>query len=103
MAVKAFILASVAAVMPVPQYARDLSDGEYIVWLARLLWVLMLTFGVGVVLLLLTLVLLLFGVLAKALRPVPYLLMALFVLMRLVQLLPVASITQRMLRGSSIT
>ena len=46
-------------------------------------------------LLLLTLVLLLFGVLAKALRPVPYLLMALFVLMRLVQLTPVASITQR--------
>jgi len=47
-------------------------------------------------LLLLTLVLLLFGVLAKALRPLPYLLIALFVLMRLVQVSPVASITQRL-------
>jgi hypothetical protein len=52
LAVKAFILASVAAVMPVPQYARDLSDGEYIVWLARLIWVLTLTVGVLAVLLL---------------------------------------------------
>ena len=51
--VKAFILASVAAViLPVPQYARSLSDEEYIVWLARLIWVLMLTVGVSVVLLL---------------------------------------------------
>lgn len=50
--VKAFILASVAAViLPVPHYARSLSDEEYIVWLARLIWVLMLTIGVGVILL----------------------------------------------------
>ena len=53
LSVKAFILASVVAViLPLPQYARSLSDEEYIVWLARLLWVLMLTLGVGVVLLL---------------------------------------------------
>lgn len=53
LAVKAFILASaVAFILPVPHYARSLSDEEYIVWLARLIWVLMLTFGVGVVLLL---------------------------------------------------
>ncbi len=53
LAVKAFILASVVAViLPVPQYARGISDEEYIVWLARLIWVLMLTVGVGVVLLL---------------------------------------------------
>ena len=51
--VKAFILASIVAViLPVPQYVRSLSDEEYIVWLARLIWVLMLTVGVGVVLLL---------------------------------------------------
>lgn len=51
--VKAFILASVVAViLPMPQYAGSLSDAEYMVWLARLLWVLMLTCGVGVVLLL---------------------------------------------------
>ncbi|MEJ2221295.1 MAG: hypothetical protein P8X80_10815 [Desulfobacterales bacterium] len=50
---KAFILASaVAVILPMPQYASSLSDAEYIVWLARLLWMLMLTFGVGVVLLL---------------------------------------------------
>ena len=53
LSVKAFILASVVAViLPLPQYARSLSDEEYIVWLARLIWVLMLTLGVGVVLLL---------------------------------------------------
>ena len=53
MAIKAFVLASVVAViLPVPHYASSLSDAEYIVWLARLLWVLMLTFGVGIVLLL---------------------------------------------------
>ena len=53
LAVKVFILASVVAViLPVPQHARSLSDEEYIVWLARLIWVLMLTVGVGVVLLL---------------------------------------------------
>jgi ABC-type antimicrobial peptide transport system permease subunit len=55
LAFKAFILASVMAViLPMPHYASSLSDEEYIVWLARLLWVLMLTFGVGVVLLLAT-------------------------------------------------
>ena len=53
LAVKAFILASLVAVfLPVPQYARSLGDAEYIVWLARLIWVLMLTVGVGAVLLL---------------------------------------------------
>ena len=47
LAVKAFILASVVAViLPMPQYVSSLSDAEYIVWLARLLWVLMLTFKV---------------------------------------------------------
>lgn len=51
--VKAFILASVAAViLPVTQFARSLSDEEYIVWLVRLIWVLMLTVGVLAVLLL---------------------------------------------------
>ena len=51
--VKVFIMVSVvAAILPVPQYARSLSDDEYIVWLARLIWVLMLTVGVVVVLLL---------------------------------------------------
>jgi hypothetical protein len=50
LAAKAFILASVAAViLPVPQYTRSLSDKEYIIWLARLIWVLMLTVGIGVV------------------------------------------------------
>ena len=62
LAVKAFILAScVAVILPMPHYASSLSDAEYIVWLARLLWVLMLTFGVGVVLLLV-------GFLAKKLQ-----------------------------------
>ena len=51
LAVKAFILASVVAViLPMPQYARSLSGEEYIVWLARLIWVLSLTLGFGVVL-----------------------------------------------------
>lgn len=53
LAVKSFILASVAAViLPVTQYARSLSDEEYIVWLVRLIWVLILTVGVFIVLLL---------------------------------------------------
>ena len=53
LAAKAFILASVVAViLPMPHYARSLSDEGYIVWLARLIWVLMLTVGVGIVLLL---------------------------------------------------
>jgi hypothetical protein len=48
--VKAFILASVVAViLPMPEYTHSLSDEEYIVWLARLIWVLMLTFGFGAV------------------------------------------------------
>ena len=62
MAVKAFILASVAAViLPVTQYAISLSDEEYIVWLVRLIWVLILTVGVFFVLLLV-------GVLTKKLN-----------------------------------
>ena len=53
LAVKAFILASVAAViLPVTQYASSLSGKEYIVWLVRLIWVLILTVGVFFVLLL---------------------------------------------------
>ena len=53
LAVKAFILASVVAViLPMPHYASSLGDEEYIIWLARLVWVLMLTVGVGVALLL---------------------------------------------------
>ncbi|MGD2096840.1 MAG: hypothetical protein PVG35_04620 [Desulfobacterales bacterium] len=53
LAVKAFILASIVAViLPVPHYARSLGDEEFIVWLARLIWVLLLTVGVGVVLML---------------------------------------------------
>lgn len=53
LAVKAFILASIAAViLPVTQYASSLGDEEYIVWLVRLIWVLMLTVGVFFVLLL---------------------------------------------------
>ena len=50
LAAKAFILASVVAViLPVPQYTRSLSDEDYIIWLARLIWVLMLTVGIVVV------------------------------------------------------
>ena len=53
LAVKAFILVSVVAViLPMPQYAHSLSAEAYIVWLARLIWVLMLTVGVGVVMML---------------------------------------------------
>ena len=52
-AAQAFILASVLAVLlPMPQYARDLSHEAYVVWLMRLMWVLMLTVGVGAVILL---------------------------------------------------
>ena len=51
LAVKIFIIASVlAVVLPLPEYARGLSDEEYIVWLARVIWVLMLAFGVCVLL-----------------------------------------------------
>ena len=50
LAAKAFILASVVAViLPVPQYTRSLSDEDYIIWLARLIWVLMLTVGIVIV------------------------------------------------------
>ena len=60
--IKAFILASVVAViLPVPQHARSLSDEEYVVWLARLVWVFIWTVGFGVVLLLV-------GILAKKLQ-----------------------------------
>ncbi len=47
-------------------------------------------------LLILTLTLLLFGLLSKSLRPLPYLLIPLFLLLRLAQLSPVASISQRL-------
>jgi hypothetical protein len=51
--VKAFILASVAAViLSMPQYALSLSNEKYIIWLARLIWVLTLTVGVCIVVLL---------------------------------------------------
>ena len=50
---KAFILASVVAViLPMPQYALSLSDAAYFIWLVRLMWVLTLSFGFVVVLLL---------------------------------------------------
>lgn len=62
LAAKAFILASVAAViLPMPEYARSLSDEKYIIWLARLIWVLMLTVGVSVVVLM-------FGFLVRKLK-----------------------------------
>ena len=52
-AARAFILASVAAViLPMPLYVRSLSNAQYIVWVARLSWVLLLTVGVVAVLLL---------------------------------------------------
>ena len=51
--VKAFILVSVAAViLSMPQYALSLSNEKYIIWLARLIWVLTLTVGVCIVVLL---------------------------------------------------
>ncbi len=63
LAAKAFILASVAAVIvPMPQYAGSLGNAQYIVWLARLVWVLLLTVGFVAVLLLV-------GFLARKLQP----------------------------------
>ena len=63
LAAKAFILASVAAViLPMPQYARSLNDAQYMIWLARLSWVLLLTVGIVAVLLLA-------GFLARQLQP----------------------------------
>ncbi len=47
-------------------------------------------------LLLLTIVLLLFGILEKNLRPIPYLMIPLFLLLRLVQLSPAGSVAQRL-------
>ena len=45
LAIRIFIIASVVAViLPLPEYARGLSDDEYQLWLARLIWVLLLTF-----------------------------------------------------------
>ena len=53
LAARAFIMASVAAViLPMPLYVRNLSNAQYIVWVARLSWVLLLTVGVVAVLLL---------------------------------------------------
>ena len=53
LAARAFILASLAAViLPMPLYVRSLSNAQYIVWMARLSWVLLLTVGVVAVLLL---------------------------------------------------
>ena len=44
---KAVILASVAAVLlPLPRYAQTLGQDEYVIWLARLAWVLLLTLGI---------------------------------------------------------
>ena len=51
LAVKIFVIASVLAViLPLPKFARGLSDDEYIVWLARFIWVLMIAFGACVLL-----------------------------------------------------
>ena len=44
---RAFVLASVAAVLlPMPRYAQSLGQAEYVVWLARLAWVILLTVGI---------------------------------------------------------
>ena len=44
---KAFVLASVAGVLlPMPRYAQSLDQAEYVIWLARLVWVLLLTVGI---------------------------------------------------------
>jgi hypothetical protein len=53
LAAKAFILASVAAViLPMPQYVSSLGNAQLIVWAARLSWVMLLTVGMTAVLLL---------------------------------------------------
>ena len=53
LAAKAFILASVAAViLPMPRYAASLGHAQWIVWVVRLSWVLLLTVGAAAVLLL---------------------------------------------------
>ena len=50
---KSFVAGSVLAVLiPLPFYPSSLSREEYVIWLARFLWVLLLTFGVGFILLL---------------------------------------------------
>ena len=52
LAAKSFIIAScIAVILPMPQYARSLSSAEYIIWLARLYWVLSLSIGVFAILL----------------------------------------------------
>jgi hypothetical protein len=52
LAARAFILACVASVfLPMPRYARSLDEAQFMVWLARLSWVLLLTVGVGAALL----------------------------------------------------
>ncbi len=51
LAVRLFVIATVAAViLPLPEYARGLSNENYIVWLARLIWVLTLGFVLCVLL-----------------------------------------------------
>ncbi len=53
LAARAFILASVVAViLPLPHYARCLGHSQYIIWVARLAWVLLLSAGSIAVLLL---------------------------------------------------
>lgn len=53
LAAKAFILASVAAViLPMPKFAGSLGDAQFIVWVVRLAWVMLLTVGMVAVLLL---------------------------------------------------
>lgn len=50
---KAFILASVVAViLPMPQYTSSLGKSQYIVWVVRLSWVLLLSVGFVAILLL---------------------------------------------------
>ncbi|MCB2146841.1 MAG: hypothetical protein KQI81_10230 [Deltaproteobacteria bacterium] len=54
LAAKAFILASVATViLPMPHYATSLGHAQWMIWMVRLSWVLVLTVGTAAVLLLL--------------------------------------------------
>jgi hypothetical protein len=49
---KSFVAGSVLAVLiPLPFYPASLGREEYVIWLARLIWVLLLIFGVGSILL----------------------------------------------------
>ncbi|MFO7714228.1 hypothetical protein [Desulfosarcina sp.] len=63
LAAKAFILASAVAVfLPMPEYALSLGNAQFIVWVVRLTWVLLLSVGW-------VFVLLLVGFLKGRLRP----------------------------------